>query len=132
MGSKSSNVVQTFTTVDESVIQGLAGVRGDGNTTQVLDGEAIKEAFTFGTAANAGQLQTIGQVLGTIDNLAGKVISAANDNSTSAIKAMQSGLSTTSGSIQSAYAQAANSGIDPQKALLGLGALAALAFIFKG
>jgi hypothetical protein len=132
MGSKSTVWTSTTTNNDESVLQGLAAVRGDNNTTNVLDGDAIKEAFTFGTGVNAGQTQTIGEVLNTVNGLADKLITSASQNSRDAIEAMQSGLASSTGSIKDAYAQAANSGIDPQKALLGIAAIAALVFIFKG
>lgn len=131
---KSTSIVNTTNQQDQ--INGLASLKteGTGNTitTQVLDGDAIKQAFTYGGAVNAGQTQTIDSMFNTVNSLAGKVISAASDNSNKTINALQSGLTSATGSIQSAYAQAANSGIDPQKALLALAALAALAFIFKG
>lgn len=131
---KSTSIVTT--TNEQDQLNGLASLKTQGNantiTTQVLDGDAIKQAFTYGGAVNAGQTQTIESLFNTVDSLAGKVITAASDNSNKTINALQSGLSSATGSIQSAYAQAANSGIDPQKALLGLAALAALAFMFEG
>lgn len=132
MGSKSTNWTSTTNNNDESVLQGLAAVRGDNNTTNVLDGDAIKQAFTYGTGVNAGQTQTIGEVLNTVNGLADKLITSASENSRAAIDSMQTGLTSSTGSIRDAYAQAANSGIDPQKSLLGIAAIAALVFIFKG
>lgn len=131
---KSTSIVTT--TNEQDQLNGLASLKTQGNantiTTQVLDGDAIKQAFTYGTGVNAGQTQTIDSLFRTVDSLAGQVITAASDNSNKTISALQSGLASATGSIQGAYAQAANSGIDPQKALLGLAALAALAFLFKG
>lgn len=130
MGSKSSSTV--ITNNDESQIQALAAVRGDGNTTQILDGDAIKEAFTFGTANSANQSATLGEVLKTVDSLSTKFIGAAADNSNATISALQNGLTNATGSIQTAYTKANSGGIDPQVVLLGVGLLAVLAFVFKG
>lgn len=129
MGSKSTNIVTTLN--DESQVQALAATRGDGNTTQILDGDAIKQAFTFGTASSANQAASLGEVLKTVDSLSTKVIGAAADNSNATIKALQNGMVTATGSIQSAYSKANSGGLDPQLILLGVGVLA-LAFIFKG
>lgn len=129
MGSKSTNIVTT--TNDESQIQALAAVRGDGNTTQVLDGDAIKQAFTFGTTNAANQSATIGEVLKTVDSLSTKFMTSAAENSTATINALQNGLTTATGGIQTAYTKANSGGLDPQLILLGVGVLT-LAFIFKG
>ncbi len=129
MGSKSSNTV--LTNNDESQVQALAAVRGDGNTTQVLDGDAIKQAFTFGTANSANQSATIGEVLKTVDSLSTQFIGAAAENSNATIKALQNGMATATGSIQTAYTKANSGGLDPQLIMLGVGVLV-LAFIFKG
>jgi len=132
MGSKSSTIIDTTNINDESQIQALAAVRGDSNTTQILDGDAIKQAFTFGTANSAGQTQTIGEVLKTVDSLSTKFIESAAANSNATIDALQSGMAATTGSIQSAYTRANAGGMDPQVVLLGVGVLAVLAFILKG
>jgi hypothetical protein len=129
MGSKSTNIVATQN--DESQIQALAAVRGDGNTTQVLDGDAIKQAFTFGTASSANQAASLGEVLKTVDSLSTKFMTSAAENSNATIDALQNGMKTATGSIQTAYSKANSGGLDPQLILLGAGVLA-LAFIFKG
>lgn len=129
MGSKSSNTV--ITSNDESQVQALAAVRGDGNTTQILDGDAIKQAFTFGTANSANQSATIGEVLKTVDSLSTKFMATAAENSNATIDALQNGMKTATGSIQTAYSKANSGGLDPQLILLGVGVLA-MAFIFKG
>lgn len=132
MGSKSSTIIDTTNINDESQIQALAAVRGDSNTTQILDGDAIKEAFRFGTGTATGQSQTIGEVLKTVDSLSTKFIESAAANSNATISALQSGMNATTGSIQTAYTKANSGGMDPQVVLLGVGVLAVLAFILKG
>lgn len=131
---KSTSIVETVN--NQNQVQGLAALNTQGNsnttTTNILDADAIKQAFTYGGQVNAGQSATMSDLFKTVGTLSHDAITAAAENSNKTISALQSGLSSATGSIQSAYAQAANSGIDPQKALLGLAALAALAFLFKG
>lgn len=132
MSSKSNSVIQTTTNNDESQIQALNAIRGDNNTTSVLDGDAIKASYAYAAKVGDNTSNNIGQVLNTIDSVAGKAIAGNADTSSKTIKALQDGMSQVSGSVQAAYAKSANGGVDPQMVLLGIGALVAVAFIFKG
>ncbi len=131
MGSKSSTNITTTNNNDESTLNGLAAVRGDANTTQILDGGAIRESYAYAAKVGDNTSNNIGQVLNTIDSVAGKALTASSENSSKTIAALQNGLSQASGAIQTAYTKQQNGGIDPQMILIGVGFIA-LAFIFKG
>lgn len=132
MGSKSSSTVVTTTQNEQDTIQGLSAVKGDGNTVSILDAGAIKDALAFGAAVNDQNGLNIGRLLSTVDNTVGQVLGTVAQNSADTVKAMQSGMSGTAAAINSAYTKSQNSGIDPQMVLLGVGALAVLAYILKG
>lgn len=132
MGSKSSTTVTTTTNNDQSQIQALAAVRGDGNTTNILDADAIRESYAYAAKVNDNTTNNITALLGTVDSVAGKAIAANASTSSETIKALQDGMSQVSGSVQAAYSKAANGGVDPQMALLAIGAVVAIGIIFKG
>lgn len=132
MGSKSSTTVTTTTNNDQSQIQALAAVRGDGNTTNILDGDSIRESYAYSAKVNDNNSNNINSLLGTVDSVAGKAIAANAATSSETIKALQDGMSQVSGSVQAAYSKAANGGVDPQMILLAVGAVVAVAFIFRG
>ncbi len=130
--SGSTSIVTTDTKNEQSQINGLAAVRGDNNTTQVLDAGAIGQAYQYAAKVNDNTTNNIGSVLQTIDSVTGKALQATTDASKQTISALQSGLSKATGSIQEAYTKAASSGLDPQNLLLGMAALAVVAiFAFR-
>lgn len=129
--SKSSTTYNQTEANDSSQVLGLAAVKGDRNITQILDADAIKESYAYAAKVGDNTSNNISSLLNTVENVAGKALSTANENSSKTISALQSGLSQASGSIQTAYAKAQNSGIDPQTIMLGLAALTAAVFIFR-
>lgn len=130
MGSKSSNYVSTVETVDNSAINGLASVRGDGNKVNVLDNDAIKDAFAFANKNNDGTNKSLGDVIGVFGSLANKAFESSAKTTSDALK----GITSTTGSLNSAITTATtklqNSGIDPQVILLGVLALVGF-MVFK-
>lgn len=132
MGSKSTSVVQTTTNNEQDTINGLASVKGDANTVNVLDADAIRSAFAFGAGVNDQAGLNLGRLLDTTNSLATLAMTNAAATTSSAIDAMQSGATNTASAINAAYTRSSNSGIDPMMAMLGLGALLLLGWAFKG
>lgn len=130
MGSKTS--VKTTNISDQSQVNGLAAVRGDGNTTTILDGDAIKLSYQYASQVNDNNSNNIGQVLNTIDSVTGRAFAASADQSNKAISALQDGISKTANGIQTAFAKSQNAGIDPQMLLMGLAGLLAVGWLMKG
>lgn len=132
--SSSSSSVTTNEHLDNSQVQGLAAVRGDGNTVQLLDNDAIKNALAFANRTADGNAKSTGDLLNVFGSLADKVFSNAAQQSQDTIKRMSESSNNVNNAVSSAfnaaYTKAQNSGIDPQMiifAVLGLGAL----FLFK-
>lgn len=129
MGSKTN--INTTNVNDQSQIQALAAVRGDGNTTNILDGDAIKLSYQYASQVNDNNSNNIGQVLNTIDSVTGRAFAASAEQSNKAISALQDGISHTANGIQLAYSKAQNQGFDPQMLLLGLAGLLAVGWLMK-
>lgn len=132
MGSKSNSIITTNTSNDQSQIQALAAVRGDGNTTNILDGDAIRESYAYSAKVNDTSANSLTAMMGAMNSVASLAIQSNAASSNQTIKALQDGMSQVSGSVQAAYSKSANGGVDPQMLMLGIGAIVALAFIFKG
>lgn len=130
MGSKTN--INTTNVNDQSQIQALAAVRGDGNTTNILDGDAIKLSYQYASQVNDNSSNNIGMALNTIDSVTGRAFAASADQSNKAISALQDGISKTADGIQTAFAKSQNAGIDPQMLLLGLAGLLAVGWMMKG
>lgn len=159
MGSKTNTSISTSEQLDNSQVQGVNAIRGDANTLQLLDGDAIKQAFAFGNQNSEGQAKSIGDTLKTFGTLADKTLknafesgqealgfaSKASDKSygfsTDVFKSFVDGTkdaqrrlaesgNTANSAVMSAYSRAQNNGLDPQTLMLGALALGAL-FIFK-
>ncbi len=111
---------------DESALNAVTGVRGDGNTISVLDGNSIKEALGFASRVGDNTSNNIGQVLGVIDSVASKAMQNSIDSGNKVIQSLQSGLSNANNAIQTAYTKANSGGIDPQMLLFGVVGLVAL------
>lgn len=85
MGSKSYSSVSTNEQLDNSQVQGVNALRGDGNTFQVLDGEAIKNAFAFGMQNSEGQAKNVGDMLKTFGTVADKTLKNAFESGQAAL-----------------------------------------------
>lgn len=129
---KSSVVTQVTETVDNSAINGLAGVRGNNNITQVLDADAISgalgfasknadvqskalnDAFAFGKANADTSSKAFGDVMGIFGGLANKAFDSAAKQTSNAMSAVTEGTTKLNSAISTAQTKLANSGIDPQ------------------
>lgn len=160
MGSKSTSIVNTNEQLDNSQVQGVNALRGDGNTFQVLDGEAIKNAFAFGMQNSEGQAKNVGDMLKTFGTVADKTLKNAFESGQEALgfadkntdksfgfasdvfKSFVDGTNDTTkrlaevgnsanSAIMSAYGRAQNNGLDPQMLVMGALGLGVLFIIFK-
>lgn len=126
------STVVTNSSSDQSQVNGLAAVRGDGNTVSILDGDAIKESYAYAAKVNDSNSNNLAGLFSVVDSVAGKAIAANTESSSKTIAALQQGLSLSANGIQTAYAASQNGGIDPKTGLMILGAVLAVAFIFRG
>lgn len=126
------STVWTSNTSDQSQVNGLAAVRGDGNTVSIMDGDAIKESYAYAAKVNDSNSNNLAGLFSVVDSVAGKAIAANTESSSKTIAALQQGLSLSASGIQTAYAASQNGGIDPKTGLMILGAVLAVAFIFRG
>lgn len=132
MGSKSSSIYQSTETNDASQVQGLQAIRGDSNSIAVLDGGAIEQAVGLAKAGVTSNAQTMADVLGTVNTLAGKAIETATAANNRALLTLTDSTKASTSAIQSAYSTAANAGIQPEKLLLILAALGAAVLLLRG
>lgn len=123
------STVITTTSTDNSVIDALAGVRGDGNITQILDAGAIKDSYSYASRVGDNTSTNINNLLGVFDSVAGKTLQASSDSSKNTLQALQGGYKDAQNAIQDAYTKAANSGLDPQKLVIGIGVIVVI-YIF--
>lgn len=126
MSSKSSSSVVTTETVDNSAVNGLAGVRGDGNITNVTDNESIKDAFAFANKNSDGTAKSLGDVIGVFGSLANKAFDSAAKTTNDALKGVTGSTASLNSAITTAQTKLQNSGLDPQMIILGVLALVAV------
>lgn len=134
MGSKTSSYVSTNEHLDNSQVQGVAAVRGDGNTVQLLDNDAIKNALAFANKTADGSAKSTGDLLNVFGSLADRVFGDAAKQSQDTIKRISESSNNVNNAVSSAfnsaYTKAQNNGLDPQMIIFAVMALGAL-FIFK-
>lgn len=135
MGSKSS--YSTYEVNDASQVQGLAAVRGDGNTVSVLDGDAIKQAFASADRNSEGLFATIADITRAsseawtkyMDAAAGqndKVLGYLNNASATSAEQTRQSLAAVAGAVDSANMQ-----MKPQNVLLIVAVLVVVVVIAR-
>lgn len=85
MSSKSSSSIVTTENIDNSSLNGLATTRGDGNSVNILDAGAIKDALQFAGRAADGQAAGVGDMLKTFGTLANSTLTNAYKSSQDAL-----------------------------------------------
>ena len=134
MGSKTNTSISTSEHLDNSQVQGVAAVRGDGNTVQLLDNDAIKNALAFANKTADGSAKSTGDLLNVFGSLADRVFGDAAKQSQDTIKRISESSNNVNNAVSSAfnsaYTKAQNNGLDPQMIIFAVMALGAL-FIFK-
>lgn len=131
MASKSTSIVNTNEQLDNSQVQGVNALRGDGNTFQVLDGDAIKNALAFASKTADGQAKSTGDLLSVFGSLVDKAFNNAASQSQETIKRLSESTNNVNNAVTSAYAKAQNLGIDPQFLVMGVMGLGVLFIFFK-
>lgn len=130
-GSKSStsSTLQTTNNTDSSNIQALAAARGDGNNVQVLDGDAIREAFSFASEKDKTSSKSLGEFLGVFDSLANKMFESAALQNAKALDTVAKSSSNVTSAVESAFSKS-NNALDPQIIIFAIIGLSAF-IIFK-
>lgn len=135
MGSKTN--YQTNEVNDASQVQGLAAVRGDGNSVQVLDGDAIKTAFAAADRNSAGLFSTVADITRSQSEAWAKYMDSAQSQNNQVIsllsKTAETGAEQTRQSLAAvaSNADAANMQMKPQNMLLIVAALVAVVIVAR-